>query len=64
VLVRPRSLALPATHTTITKGTLTTGQSLAITSESDQLIIFGDGSPDLAADPWGGGNWSGLPSRG
>jgi hypothetical protein len=44
----------PATRTTLTEGDLTTGQSLAITSESDQLVIFGDGiETDTIPLAWG-----------
>lgn len=44
----------PATHTTLTEGNLTAGQTLAITSETDQLVIFGDGiETDTIPLTWG-----------
>lgn len=33
----------PSTGTTLTEGDLTSGQSLTVTAESDQLVLFGDG---------------------
>lgn len=44
----------PATGTSLTEGDLTHGQSLAITAESDQLVIFGDGiEADTVPLSWG-----------
>jgi hypothetical protein len=43
-----------ATGTTLTEGDLSTGQSLAITAESDQLVLFGDGiETDTTPLAWG-----------
>jgi NAD kinase len=44
----------PATGTTLTEGDLSTRQSLAVTAESDQLVIFGDGiEADATPLAWG-----------
>ena len=44
----------PATGTSCTEGGLAAGQSLAITAESDQLIVFGDGiEADAITLTWG-----------
>ena len=44
----------PVTGTSLTEGELTHGQSLAITAESDQLVIFGDGiEADTIPLSWG-----------
>jgi NAD kinase len=44
----------PATGTTCTEGALTSGQSLSLTAESDQLVLFGDGiEADAIPVTWG-----------
>jgi NAD kinase len=44
----------PATGTTCTEGELTAGQSLSVTAESDQLVLFGDGvETDALPVNWG-----------
>jgi NAD kinase len=44
----------PATGTSLTEGDLASGQSLTITAESDQLLLFGDGiETDAAPLTWG-----------
>lgn len=44
----------PATGTALTEGDLTPGQSLSITVESDQLVLFGDGiESDAIVLTWG-----------
>jgi NAD kinase len=44
----------PATGTSLTEGDLTAGQSLTVSAESDQLVIFGDGiETDAIPLPWG-----------
>jgi NAD kinase len=44
----------PATSTTLTEGELTRGQSLAVSVESDQLVVFGDGiEVDTLPLTWG-----------
>jgi hypothetical protein len=44
----------PATGTTLTEGDLTAGQSLDVSVESDQLVLFGDGiETDAIPLAWG-----------
>jgi NAD kinase len=44
----------PATGTTCTEGDLTAGQSLTLSAESDQLVLFGDGiESDAISLAWG-----------
>lgn len=44
----------PVTGTSLTEGNLTTGQSLTITAQSDQLVLFGDGiETDSIPLTWG-----------
>jgi len=44
----------PATGTTCTEGDLTAGQTLSLTAESDQLVLFGDGiETDAIPVNWG-----------
>lgn len=44
----------PATGTALTEGTLAAGQTLEITAESDQLVLFGDGiETDTVSLTWG-----------
>jgi hypothetical protein len=44
----------PVTGTTLTEGDLTAGQTLRITAESDQLVLFGDGiETDHTQLAWG-----------
>ncbi len=44
----------PATGTTLTEGDLTTGQSLTLSAQSDQLVVFGDGiETDAIPLAWG-----------
>ncbi|HKD88641.1 MAG TPA: hypothetical protein VKB62_08940 [Streptosporangiaceae bacterium] len=44
----------PATGTSLTEGDVASGQSLSITAESDQLVLFGDGiETDATPLTWG-----------
>jgi hypothetical protein len=44
----------PATGTTLTEGSLDAGQELAVTAESDRLVLFGDGiEADAVPLTWG-----------
>ena len=44
----------PATGTALTEGSLTGGESLEVTAESDQLVLFGDGiESDAVPLTWG-----------
>jgi hypothetical protein len=44
----------PATGTACTEGTLSAGQEIAVTAESDQLVLFGDGiETDTVPLTWG-----------
>jgi hypothetical protein len=54
----------PATGTSLTSGTLATGQALSITVESDVLVAFGDGmEADSLALSWGQTVEVGVSSR-
>jgi NAD kinase len=54
----------PATGTTYTEGDLTTGQSLALSAESDQLVVFGDGiETDAISLAWGQAASIGLATQ-
>jgi hypothetical protein len=44
----------PATGTALTEGSLAGGESLEVTAESDQLVLFGDGvESDTVPLTWG-----------
>ena len=54
----------PATGTTCTEGDLARGQALALSAESDRLVLFGDGiEADAITLAWGQSARIGLASR-
>jgi hypothetical protein len=54
----------PATGTTCTEGELARGQALALSAESDRLVLFGDGiEPDAITLAWGQSARIGLAAQ-